>query len=52
MLGADIVIELMGGIEPARTLILRAIEGGADVITGNKAATRDQILSAALTEIC
>ena len=37
VLGADIVIELMGGIEPARTLILRAIEGGADVITGNKA---------------
>ena len=37
VLGADIVIELMGGIEPARGLILRAIEGGADVITGNKA---------------
>ncbi len=37
VLGADIVIELMGGIEPARSLILRAIEGGADVITGNKA---------------
>lgn len=37
VLGADIVIELMGGIEPARSLILRAIEGGADVVTGNKA---------------
>ena len=37
VLGADIVIELMGGIEPARGLILRALEGGADVITGNKA---------------
>lgn len=37
VLGADIVIELMGGIEPARTLILRALEGGADVITANKA---------------
>ena len=37
VLGADIVIELMGGIEPARTLILRALEGGADVVTGNKA---------------
>lgn len=37
VLGADIVIELMGGIEPARALILRAIEGGADVVTGNKA---------------
>lgn len=37
VLGADIVIELMGGIEPARSLILRAIEGGADVVTANKA---------------
>ncbi len=35
--GADIVIELMGGLEPARTLILQAINSGADVITGNKA---------------
>ena len=35
--GADIVIELMGGIEPARTLILRAIDHGATVVSGNKA---------------
>ena len=35
--GADIVIELMGGIEPARTLILQALRGGADVVTANKA---------------
>ena len=35
--GADIVIELMGGIEPARTLILEALQGGADVVTANKA---------------
>ena len=34
---ADIVVELIGGIEPARTLILRALESGADVITANKA---------------
>ncbi|GAA1341491.1 homoserine dehydrogenase [Arthrobacter roseus] len=34
---ADIVIELMGGIEPAKTLILAAIENGASVVTGNKA---------------
>ncbi len=34
---ADIVIELMGGIEPARTLILRSIEHGATVVSGNKA---------------
>ncbi|MDO5726909.1 MAG: homoserine dehydrogenase [Bowdeniella nasicola] len=34
---ADLVIELIGGIEPARSLILRAINHGASVITGNKA---------------
>ncbi|CAN7413093.1 homoserine dehydrogenase [Arthrobacter sp. LjRoot78] len=34
---ADLVIELMGGIEPARTLILAAIQNGASVVTGNKA---------------
>ncbi|QBE48174.1 homoserine dehydrogenase [Leucobacter triazinivorans] len=35
--GADIVIELMGGIEPARALITQALQGGADVVTANKA---------------
>ncbi|WP_163162473.1 homoserine dehydrogenase [Arthrobacter sp. Alg241-R88] len=34
---ADLVIELMGGIEPARTLILSALRNGACVVTGNKA---------------
>jgi homoserine dehydrogenase len=34
---ADIVIELMGGIEPARSLLLRAIAAGASVVTANKA---------------
>lgn len=37
VVGADIVIELIGGLEPARTLILEALNSGADVITGNKA---------------
>ncbi len=37
ILGADVVIELMGGIEPARTLILQALGSGADVVTANKA---------------
>ncbi|MGK9221544.1 MULTISPECIES: homoserine dehydrogenase [Microbacterium] len=37
IVGADIVIELMGGIEPARTHILTALNSGADVVTGNKA---------------
>ena len=37
VVSADIVVEVMGGIEPARSLILRALESGADVITANKA---------------
>ena len=32
----DIVIELMGGIEPARTYILEAIAAGKQVVTANK----------------
>lgn len=35
--GADVVVELIGGIEPARTLVLAALESGATVVTGNKA---------------
>jgi len=35
--GADIVVELMGGIEPARTLILSAMAAGSSVVTANKA---------------
>ncbi|MCI1935130.1 MAG: homoserine dehydrogenase [Bifidobacteriaceae bacterium] len=34
---ADIVIELIGGIEPARTLLLKALNSGASVVTANKA---------------
>jgi homoserine dehydrogenase len=37
ILGADIVVELIGGVEPARTYILQALQSGADVITANKA---------------
>src|SRR6202007_851734 len=33
----DLVVEVIGGIEPARTLILSALEGGAGVVTANKA---------------
>jgi homoserine dehydrogenase len=35
--GVDIVIELMGGIEPARTLLLAALNAGKSVVTANKA---------------
>ncbi|WP_457962847.1 homoserine dehydrogenase [Arthrobacter sp. D1-29] len=34
---ADLVIELLGGIEPARSLIVSALRNGAGVVTGNKA---------------
>lgn len=34
---ADIVIELVGGIEPAFTYVKRALSRGATVVTGNKA---------------
>ena len=33
----DIVVELIGGYEPARTFILKAIEAGKHVVTANKA---------------
>ena len=33
----DIVIEVIGGIEPARTLLLSALKRGASVVTANKA---------------
>jgi homoserine dehydrogenase len=34
---ADVVIEVIGGIEPARSLILAAMKHGASVVTANKA---------------
>jgi len=37
ILGSDIVIELVGGIEPAKTWVMQALNAGADVITANKA---------------
>ncbi|MEL6602089.1 MAG: homoserine dehydrogenase [Cyanobacteria bacterium J06614_10] len=33
----DIIVEVIGGLEPARTLILRAIAEGKHVVTANKA---------------
>jgi homoserine dehydrogenase len=32
----DVVVELIGGVEPARTLITAALEAGKPVVTGNK----------------
>ena len=34
--GVNVVVEVMGGIEPARTLIMRAISAGKSVVTANK----------------
>jgi len=33
----SVVVELMGGLEPARTLILQAIQRGKHIVTANKA---------------
>ena len=33
----ELVVEVIGGIDPARTLILSALENGASVVTANKA---------------
>jgi homoserine dehydrogenase len=33
----DLVVEVIGGIEPARTLLLAALESGKSVVTANKA---------------
>ena len=37
VLGAHIVVELIGGTGRARDLVMLALESGADVVTGNKA---------------
>lgn len=38
----DIVVELMGGIEPAKSLILTAIKNGKQVVTANKALIAEE----------
>jgi homoserine dehydrogenase len=34
--GSDLIVELMGGIEPAREYVLRAMRAGRHVVTANK----------------
>lgn len=48
----DVVVEVMGGIEPARTHILRALAAGKSVVTANKQlmSTRGEELLAASAE--
>lgn len=46
----DIVVEVLGGLEPARSLILKAINNGKHVVTANKAVIArygDEIFTAA-----
>lgn len=50
-----IVVELMGGIEPARSYILKALDSGKSVVTANKAvlaAHGDELFSAAAQNKC
>jgi homoserine dehydrogenase len=51
----DIVVEVIGGIEPARTFVLEALRNGKDVVTANKAllATHGkELFEAALANQC
>jgi homoserine dehydrogenase len=34
--GSDLIVELMGGIEPARTWLLEAMRAGKHIVTANK----------------
>ncbi|MDR2425665.1 MAG: homoserine dehydrogenase [Endomicrobium sp.] len=46
----DLIIELIGGYEPARTIILEALQAGKNVVTANKAVLAkywDQIFTTA-----
>ena len=48
--GIDIVCELMGGVDPARQLLLRALASGKSVVTANKellASHGEELFSAA-----
>jgi homoserine dehydrogenase len=53
ILSSNIVVELIGGIDPARELVLAALDSGADVVTGNKAllATHGQEIQAAAERV-
>ena len=51
----QIVVEVMGGIEPARTMILEALHAGKHVVTANKdllAAYGKELLDAAEEKHC
>lgn len=41
--GCDVLIEVMGGLEPASRLIRRALDRGASVVTANKALLAEEL---------
>ena len=46
----DVLVEVLGGLEPARTIVLAALESGVPVVTANKsllAAHGDELFEAA-----
>ena len=48
--GSDLIVELIGGIEPARDYVLRALDAGKPVVTANKqlvAQCGDELFEAA-----
>jgi homoserine dehydrogenase len=48
----DVIVEVLGGLEPARTLVLAALADGIPVVTANKsllAAHGDELIRAAAT---
>ena len=42
--GADLVVEVMGGLEPAESLVRRALERGSSVVTANKALLGERLI--------
>lgn len=42
--GADVVVEVMGGLEPAEALVRRALERGSSVVTANKALLGERLM--------
>jgi homoserine dehydrogenase len=50
--GIDVVVELIGGLQPAGSLVGRALESGRHVVTGNKAllACEGHVLESAARE--
>lgn len=42
--GADVIVEVMGGLDPARALLARALTSGTSVVTANKALLAEHLV--------